>query len=542
MAKRKLPVVLSNRLYIPSEHVTQDDLDTFTSVVTSSRYEADFDVAPSCGGCQNWLKLWAPASDPKALRHCHKKGYKETDSCSYYVPKQYKVIEETTIEGFKKFPDQIGFHRGDMGRIEAHFSDRFSFVDERATPAFTYPIIFNGTLRDYQRTIVDTWLRHGYGIIKAPTASGKSVIIAYLLCHLRVKALLLSHERRHLDVLEERLREFTNINELEKQYGGPILGKLKKGKGDFDITLSTFQAFSSEKGRKIVKERKDAYGFVFVDECHHAAAPTFERTLHRLNPKYRGGTTATPKRKDQLESITYAALGPIVAESFTEMMSCDVTWLKTGLKPPMQFFFRFKYPWNMMISWIANNKTREKLLLDSVVADIQDGRKPLILLERIKCTATLEMQLKAKGYNVLTIIGGADGSIARTNFSKVSQQLVDGTLHAIIGSKVMNENVDIPPLDCLHLPDPSANIFTEEQRVGRVRRPWPSLETNLKRTPIIRVYTYEGAGMPTSHEKVRQRLFTDKEFPMGVEIDLTTHSLKDYLNDTSLEATKGERF
>ena len=115
------------------------------------------------------------------------------------------------------------------------------------------------------------------------------------------------------------------------------------------------------------------------------------------------------------------------------------------------------------------------------------------------------------GYNVEVIMGGT----AKKSFDDISDRLRDGTLHCVIGTKVLNENVDIPPLDCLHLPLPSANDEMEEQQVGRIRRP----DGPDKPTPLVRAYCYGGHKMAKIGEYTRQRVYTKLGFIDGQRIE-----------------------
>ena len=50
---------------------------------------------------------------------------------------------------------------------------------------------------------------------------------------------------------------------------------------------------------------------VIVDECHHAASPTFRKILDRISPAYLYGMTATPQRADKLDPLITMLIGDI---------------------------------------------------------------------------------------------------------------------------------------------------------------------------------------------------------------------------------------
>jgi superfamily II DNA or RNA helicase len=49
----------------------------------------------------------------------------------------------------------------------------------------------------------------------------------------------------------------------------------------------------------------------YADECHHGASSTAVAVLKKVNARYVYGVSATPKRGDGLEKITYILLGSI---------------------------------------------------------------------------------------------------------------------------------------------------------------------------------------------------------------------------------------
>lgn len=514
--------LLNDRLYIPEKHVTREQQDEYTYKHVKIVKEVLRNSPRKCINCNHWGKAWRGRTGKS--KYCHTAGFNEDDVCPKFEYQTIERKEEVVIESFAPRNNAYAFSRGDLGKLSRVFSD-FEIVDERAAPPMGIPLTFGGptenpeafgvdpdrvitALRPIQERILREWLDHGYGIIKAPTASGKSVMLCWLIAHLGVKTLLLSHERRHLKVLQERLYEATNLGELETEAGEPLLGYFKRGKGDFPITLSTFQAFNSKLGKKALGDIKDNFGLIWVDECHHSGASTYHWVFSGFNSFYRGGTTATPTRKDKLHFAIYNTLGPVVAESKVEQLACKVTWVRTGIAVP-PWIMRRMYPFSMIQTWLGKCDELNDLILDMVIKDIRDDRKVLILLERRAQCFLLQRNLEASGYKVELILGGQN--VGKIDFSEINRRLVDGELHAIIGTKVMNENVDIPRLDCLHLPTPSANNEMEEQRVGRIRRPWPpgsTVETSTKPTPLVRAYCYDGAKLANVGEHTRRRVYT----------------------------------
>ena len=44
--------------------------------------------------------------------------------------------------------------------------------------------------------------------------------------------------------------------------------------------------------------REDEFGYLIIDEAHHASAETYQKVLSYFNPEFTLGLTATPERSD----------------------------------------------------------------------------------------------------------------------------------------------------------------------------------------------------------------------------------------------------
>lgn len=521
--------ILNDRLYVPGALVHQGHLEAFTHRYTV-RVVEPVAATRRCQNCKWWRRSWR--DDAGKQQYCHLLGYTEDDSCSDFDPIVVTREVEHSIESFRKLGSSYAFARGDLTKVSQTFHD-FTIYDERVAPPLGFPLQFTSRLRPDQQPVADEWLRHGYGIIKSPTGSGKSVLLAYLIARLGVRTLLLSHEDRHLSNLYLRLKEHTNFEQLEQQTGQRIVSRFIEGEGIAPITLSTFQAFNSSLGSPVLEAHKDSFGLVWVDEVHHASAPTFHHVFSSFNALYRGGTTATPTRKDQTHWATYDAVGPITAEGGNEMLSCDVRFVRTGIAVPASLFRFTKYGWGKMLTWLGQNGELRRLLLENVMSDIDAGRRPLVVAERRDLILWLKRQLEFAGYNAEVIMGQEKGKSRKKakkgefaldhDFDAISQKLLDGMLHCVIGTGVLNENIDIRPLDTLHLPLPSANPEMEEQRAGRIRRPLSDSSISAgyvkPARPIIYPYCYVGHQAAGTGEKVRRTVYDRLGFQFLSETD-----------------------
>lgn len=316
------------------------------------------------------------------------------------------------------------------------------------------------------------------------TVTHNTVAFCHILAHLGVRTLLLAQEVRHLMVGFEGLYEHTNIAELEESAGEHLCGvlnkdwkwgtddegnKVRKWKNEpgkyYPITFATFQAFSSKKGQKLRKKLKNYYGLTWSEETHHLPAPTFYATARSFNPYYRGGQTATPSRKDQTHVALFDVFGPVTAKGEKEAMTPVVIYHSTNVQVPDRVF-KGKYTMPQLVNFLASNKAYQEILYEEVLKECEEGRKILVVTERRNHAFRLQQKIKLQGFGCELIIGGQE--MKEQNW--YAEELLSGRISVLIGTQVINENVNIPPLDSIHQPFPNFGKEREEQRVGRIRR------------------------------------------------------------------------
>lgn len=151
----------------------------------------------------------------------------------------------------------------------------------------------------HQEVILDRLLAerergHTRNLVVAATGTGKTVVAALDFRRLLedvgpLSLLFVAHRREILDQSLETFRAVLRDGGFgERLYAGRIP---ERGAHVF----ASIQSLSQER-----LEDLDAahYDVVIVDEFHHAAAPTYERLLEHLRPRYLLGLTATPERTD----------------------------------------------------------------------------------------------------------------------------------------------------------------------------------------------------------------------------------------------------
>ena len=68
---------------------------------------------------------------------------------------------------------------------------------------------------------------------------------------------------------------------------------------DADYIFSTIQTLSID--ATLQKIAPDTFDYVVIDEVHRAGAPSYQKVLDYLKPKFILGMTATPERSDDFD-------------------------------------------------------------------------------------------------------------------------------------------------------------------------------------------------------------------------------------------------
>lgn len=378
--------------------------------------------------------------------------------------------------------------------------------------------------------------------------SHNTVAWSWLIAHLHRRTLLLAQETRHINVGYEGLYEHTNIADLELAAGKKLIGRVNKKYKDigrdpetgyilwketaspgahYPITFATYQSFTSKRGKKLRKKLKNYFGVVWNEEAHHSSAMTFHAVIKSFNPRYRGGQTATPTRKDNTHVAIYDTVGPVNAKGTKEAMNPIVHFHNTNVFVP-DSCFKSMYPNVQIINYLARNKSYNDFIMEKILEEIEEGRRVLLITERVKFGTNMMQKIKIHGYGVEMIKGGAAAQKMKEQ-NWYAEELMKGDLNLIIGTKVINENVNIPPLDSIHLPFPSFTKETEEQRVGRVRRELTGSNRKFlknngidwdKPQPRVHVYTWacntdsKGRNYAANAAGFRAKLFKKWGFDM----------------------------
>ena len=333
---------------------------------------------------------------------------------------------------------------------------------------------FEGNLRTEQEQAVTKLLENPIGILSATTGFGKTVIAAALIAKRQTNTLIIVHRNQLIEQWKKSLSTFHN---LEEKQIGQIGGGKNKQTGIIDI--ATIQSLNY-KGE--VKDLITQYGQIIVDECHHIAAFSFEQVLKKVNAKYIVGLTATPIRKDGLHPIMAMQLGP-VRYKVNAKDQAKIRPFKQALIPRYTKFKSDKKDIQTIYTEITKDVSRNQMIFDDVLKELDNGSVPIILTERVEHAFYLESKFKGFVKNVIILTGKLSKKEEKENLKNLDV-LADNEERLIIATgKYIGEGFDYARLDSLFLVMPFSWKGTLQQYVGRLHRQHDSKS-------IVKVYDY----------------------------------------------------
>lgn len=376
---------------------------------------------------------------------------KKSGRNTFETTRYFKFIEEKESEIF--------IPRGFAGKLLRFCKEsqiEFEFIDNRKQKPII-PFVFNATLRRHQDQAIGQVSIKDYGVIVAPPGSGKTVIGLKIIANKKQPALIIVHRKHLIEQWTERIEAFLGIPKKDIGFIGQ--GKSKLGK---QVTVATIQSLPKQ-----IETLQDQFGIIIVDECHHIPAETFRNTIEKLHTYYLYGLTATPFRKYNDGKIIFTHLGEIISNiQLTQVENykqAKIIVRNTELDIP----YNSKTDnFETLSKILVHDSTRNKLILEDVKTELNQGKKAVIITERKEHIDTLCLFLKQL-YEVTTL-SGEDSETSKKDKWKI---LHEGNFQVLITTgQYFGEGTDLHNINCLFLVYPFSFEGKLIQYIGRVQR------------------------------------------------------------------------
>lgn len=323
-------------------------------------------------------------------------------------------------------------------------------------------------LYSYQEKAAQAIFEAKNGVVVMPCGAGKTQTALEAVARIGGRTLWLTHTQ---DLMNQSLNRAKSCLEIDSKTFGTITGgKVNIGTS---LTFATVQTMS-----KIdLRQYRDAFDVIIVDECHHAiGSPTrvmqFYKVLSSLSARYKIGLTATPKRADGLEKSMFALLGSIICEISKEEVkhttcTVEVRGIKTGYTPDYDAVLAGDGTLNyaQLVDDLTHNEERFQCVCN--VLKTLDGAT-LVLANRVEYLQRLCDEYDG---NAICLSKLGTSKKAKETRKEALRKLDSGELDCIFATyQLAKEGLDCPNLRYVVLATPEKDETTVTQAVGRVGR------------------------------------------------------------------------
>jgi len=336
-------------------------------------------------------------------------------------------------------------------------------------------------LRDYQQEAVNAVLseyRNGVTrqLVVIPTGGGKTVVFAYIAKLLGYPTLVLAHR-------DELVRQAAD--KFGMVWPEASVGIVKAQENDHqgrDVVVASVQTLSREE--RLSRFSSERFGFLVVDEAHHAVAPTYLRVFDRLGfmsgdpGKLLLGVTATGFRGDGIglgrvfEKITFqrSVVALIKAGYLVDVRALAVRSQVDISEVAIRGGDFDEKELGVVLNTPARNEIVVKAYLEHAA-----GRRAIAFTADVQHAKDLAAAFRDCGVSAEPVWGGMPYS----DRVEVLRRFAAGEVRVVTNCGVLTEGVDIPATDCIIMARPTRSKVLYMQMLGRGLRLYPGKEDCL---------------------------------------------------------------
>jgi len=402
---------------------------------------------------------------------------------------------EPELKFYDSYGGTITFLRGYARQVAATLmAAGVAFdVDDKRRELEPLPLMFKGTLREYQAAAVDAALVRDHGTIEAPTGSGKTIIALAMIARRRQPSLVLVHTNELLHQWCDRIKMFLGIDP----------GKVGAGKLDIKpVTVAMVQT-----ARKHINDLPRHFGNLVVDECHRTPSTTFQDVVSGFDSKYMLGLSATAYRRDGLTRLIYLTLGDRVHRVEPELLRKNGAVLVPEIVTrETDFCYPYADDYQAMLSALVEGPERNRMIACDIRRNVNGGTA-LVVSDRVDHLHTLSGLVNLPHTEILT------GSTPARERARIVEAVNAGALTVLFTTvQLLGEGFDCEGLTDLYLATPIKYKGRVIQTAGRILRPAPG--------KVARIFDYVDVEQPVLAAQARTRakalseIAGDKKFPI----------------------------
>lgn len=383
------------------------------------------------------------------------------------------------------------------------------FTENKVEKGDSIDLQFQGDLRDYQKNIVDKYLKEvgesGGGLLDVDPGKGKTVMALYILTKLKKKTLVIVHKSFLLNQWIERIQQFIPNARVGK-IQGQIIDVDNK-----DIVIGMLQSLSQ---KEYPDDLFNCFGLSIYDETHHLGAEVFSKCMVKCITNYTLGLSGTMQRKDGLTKVFKMFLGDVIHKEKTNTREHNVIVKAIQYKVDDEEFNEIKYDYrgnplySTMISKLCNYNHRSEFIIKVIQNELEkNNEQQIMVLAHNKSLITY--LYKAIEHRNIASVGYYIGGMKEPDLKLSESKKI------IIATYAMaSEGLDIKTLTTLVMASPKTDVC---QSVGRILRVKHS-------SPLV-------IDIVDDHEIFQSQWSKRKQYYIKQKYNIYSTNHENYLND-----------
>jgi superfamily II DNA or RNA helicase len=254
----------------------------------------------------------------------------------------------------------------------------------------------------------------------------------------------------------------------------PEATRARLGDGQDEIAQVVVGTVQSMQGQ-ISRFPADHFGYIVIDEAHHATARTYQTVLRYFDPEFLLGLTGTPDRADglnALEVFRQAAHRMDLETAVREGVLCDVRCFRVETNVDLRSLrFNGTVYRQKDLEQRVTIPERNALIVDTYCRNVK-GRRAVTFCVSVAHAEEVARLFRKAGVAAQAVSGNMD----REERARILDAYRSGKIRVLCACDVLNEGWDAPETEVLLMARPTLSKVVYQQQLGRGMRKHPGKE------------------------------------------------------------------